>query len=126
MSALASSKAMRVMSQATQDPPTLSTPRSGMTLGARVSPFISMARASAWRPSCQFAIDSTAQAWALAHRVADEANDTRGAIDMAYRHVLGRAATKTEIAEASVVVKERGLLNVCWALFNSTEFLYVR
>jgi hypothetical protein len=66
------------------------------------------------------------QASALAHRVTREAKDTRDAIDMAYRHSLGRGATKAEIAEASAVVKERGLSSVCWALFNSTEFLYVR
>jgi hypothetical protein len=63
------------------------------------------------------------QAWALAHRAEGKAKDRREAIDLAYRHALGRPATKAEIADAS---SNTNLFSLCWALFNSTEFLYVR
>ena len=44
------------------------------------------------------------------------------AIECAYRLALGRAPTDAEMARA----KERELFSVCWALLNSTEFMYVR
>lgn len=66
------------------------------------------------------------QAYALAVRVGVETRTERESIDLAYRYALGRSATKKEIAEAAALVNERGLRAVCWALFNSTEFLYVR
>ncbi len=63
----------------------------------------------------------------LAERALKEANnDVSGAIQIAYRHALGRAATPAEAARALAAAQERGLPGVCWALLNSTEFVYVR
>ncbi len=52
--------------------------------------------------------------------------ETSSAIRSAYLLALGRAATVEETKCASVAAKERGLASVCWALLNSTEFVYVR
>ncbi len=63
----------------------------------------------------------------LAERALKEANnDVSGAIQIAYRHALGRAAMPAEAARALAAAQERGLPGVCWALLNSTEFVYVR
>ncbi len=48
------------------------------------------------------------------------------AVDHAYRLALGRAPTAPEQERALAAARERGLPNLCWALFNSTEFVYVR
>ena len=67
------------------------------------------------------------QAEHLAERALKEsAQDFPGAVQWAYRLVLGRAATRDESARAASVAKERGLSHVCWALLNSTEFVYVK
>jgi hypothetical protein len=67
------------------------------------------------------------QADQLAERALKEsAQDFPGAVQWAYRLALGRAATGEESARAASVAKERGLSHVCWALLNSTEFVYVR
>jgi hypothetical protein len=47
-------------------------------------------------------------------------------VQTAYRLALGRSATRPEAKRALAVAKKRGLANVCWALLNSTEFVYVR
>ncbi len=55
---------------------------------------------------------------------------TRGdmgrAVEYAYMRTLGRKPNVEEATRAIVAAKERSLKNVCWALLNSTEFLYVR
>ena len=67
------------------------------------------------------------QADTLAARALAEANgQLPKAIDAAYRRALGRPASKDEVTRAVVAAKERGLASVCWALLNSTEFIYVR
>jgi hypothetical protein len=67
------------------------------------------------------------QAVQLAERAMKEANDDlRAAVQTAYRLALGRAATPEESTRAAAAAKERGLSNVCWALLNSTEFVYVK
>ena len=67
------------------------------------------------------------QAGQLAERALKEsAQDLSGAVQSAYRLALGRAATREESARAAAAAKERGLSHVCWALLNSTEFVYVR
>jgi hypothetical protein len=67
------------------------------------------------------------QANKLAERVlGEEQNDTQRAIKAAYRYALGRLPQKDELNAATVAARERGLFNVCWALLNSTEFLYVQ
>lgn len=49
-----------------------------------------------------------------------------GAIQAVYRLVLGRSPEEDEVQRAAEAVRERGLPEFCWALLNSTEFLYVR
>jgi hypothetical protein len=39
---------------------------------------------------------------------------------------LGRAPTEAEASRATAAARDRGLSSVCWALLNSTEFVYVR
>ena len=52
--------------------------------------------------------------------------DLRLAIETAYLLSLGRPPREDEAKRAESVAIERGLTSVCWALFNSTEFIYVR
>ncbi len=67
------------------------------------------------------------QAAQLAERAMKEANnEVPGAIQSAYRLALGRAATPAEATRATAAAQERGLVSVCWALLNSTEFVYVQ
>ncbi len=53
-------------------------------------------------------------------------DDLHAAIESAYFLALGRAPAPDETARASAAANERGLTSVCWALLNSTEFMYVR
>ena len=63
----------------------------------------------------------------LAERVARErADDSRAAIDRAYRYALGRSATTEEMEQALALSAEHGLEPLCWVLLNTSEFLYVR
>jgi hypothetical protein len=63
----------------------------------------------------------------LAERALHEAaNDLPGAIHTAYRLALARPPTKAEGERALASARARSLTNVCWALLNSTEFVYVR
>ena len=67
------------------------------------------------------------QAAKLADRAMQAANnDIAEAVSAAYEFALGRKPNKVEIDRAIPAAKERGLASVCWALFNSTEFIYVR
>ncbi len=52
--------------------------------------------------------------------------DTVRAVDYAYQLTLGRKPTSEESARATAAAGERSLINVCWALLNSTEFIYVQ
>ncbi len=63
----------------------------------------------------------------LAERALTESQqDLPAAVQAAYRLALGRSATGSETKRALAAAKERGLTNLCWALLNSTEFIYVR
>ncbi len=63
----------------------------------------------------------------LAKRALKESeNDLPRAIQTAYRLTLGRTATEDESKRALAAARDRSLTNVCWALLNSTEFIYVR
>ncbi len=63
----------------------------------------------------------------FAERALQESNeDINRAIDYAYKLILGRGPNKEEAARAIVAVNEHDLKSVCWALLNSTEFIYVR
>ncbi len=67
------------------------------------------------------------QAGHLAERALQNANNNVSkAIEIAYRMALGRMPSDNEVQRATLVAKDRGLASVCWALFNSTEFIYVR
>ena len=63
----------------------------------------------------------------LAERVMGTAKgDVSLAIDYAYQLVLGRKPNATEAARAVAAATDRDLKSVCWALLNSTEFVYVQ
>ena len=63
----------------------------------------------------------------LAERAMKEsANDLPRAVHTAYRLALGRAPAEKEAERALAAARARSLTNVCWALLNSTEFVYVR
>ncbi|HKP36144.1 MAG TPA: DUF1553 domain-containing protein [Pyrinomonadaceae bacterium] len=67
------------------------------------------------------------QAGHLAEReLRETANDLPRAIRMVYRLALGRAPTPAETQRALAAARDRSLTNVCWALLNSTEFVYVQ
>jgi len=67
------------------------------------------------------------QATHLAERAMNVANqDLVTAIENVYRLALGRSPSLEEAERAIRASRERGLFSVCWALFNSTEFIYVR
>lgn len=67
------------------------------------------------------------QAAKLSERALREANnDSAAAVETAWRLVLGRNPTGSEKDRAAVAVANQGLKSVCWALLNSTEFIYVK
>ena len=67
------------------------------------------------------------QARMLSERaLADGQQDVSAAISTVYRRALGRRPTAEETLRAEKVAQERGLTSLCWALLNSTEFIYVR
>jgi len=49
-----------------------------------------------------------------------------GGVERAYLLAFNRAPTAIESRRAGEHVREYGLANLCWALLNSSEFLYVR
>lgn len=53
-------------------------------------------------------------------------NDLSTAVEFAYEFALSRKPNHEERQRALVAAQDRGLASVCWALFNSTEFVYVR
>jgi hypothetical protein len=62
----------------------------------------------------------------LASRVAWETKSPDAAIERAYKYVLGRAPTREEMLTMREHAQNYGMAHLCWALFNSTEFLYVQ
>lgn len=44
---------------------------------------------------------------------------------VAYLRALGRVPTPAELKTASALVRDHGLRELCWALMNSSEFLYL-
>jgi hypothetical protein len=63
----------------------------------------------------------------LSERAIQSANgDFENAIDFVYEFALSRKPNNEERQRARAAANERGLPSVCWALFNSTEFVYVR
>jgi hypothetical protein len=67
------------------------------------------------------------QAKGLAARASREAGLEIGdRVDRAYRLALGRLPNGHERQASVELARERGLDAVCWVLFNTSEFLYVR
>ncbi|MBC7966741.1 MAG: DUF1553 domain-containing protein, partial [Fuerstia sp.] len=67
------------------------------------------------------------QANHLAERAMKAAgDDVDGAIRVCYLLAVGREPTADETIRAATAARERGLNSACWALLNSTEFIYVR
>ena len=66
-------------------------------------------------------------ATSFASRVKREAGDDSSVqVVLAYRLALGRSPTEVERGRAVPVARDAGLKAVCWALFNSSEFAYVK
>lgn len=69
------------------------------------------------------------QARHLADRAAATAaapDDLPAAVRAAWRFAFGRLPAAEEEKRAVAAARDRGLASVCWALLNSTEFVYVR
>ena len=67
------------------------------------------------------------QSRCFAERLSKEAGKSLPAqIALAYRLAFGRFPTQSELTRSSVLVKEHRLENLCWALLNASEFLYLR
>jgi hypothetical protein len=67
------------------------------------------------------------QAKHFAGRVPREAgSEVAAQVAWAYRLALGRKPTPREAERAEKLVREHGLESLCWALLNSSEFLYLR
>jgi hypothetical protein len=66
------------------------------------------------------------QARSLALRVQAEAGpEVARQVDRAYHLTIGRQPSGREQGRASAVVREAGLAELAWVLFNSSEFLYL-
>ncbi|MFO0803050.1 MAG: DUF1553 domain-containing protein [Gemmataceae bacterium] len=66
------------------------------------------------------------QADKLAARIVAEKLDPAHEVNRAFEVVLGRPPNKIERAASLDVRGKHGLGTVCWALFNASEFLYLR
>jgi hypothetical protein len=63
----------------------------------------------------------------LRSRIEREAGEgSRAQVERAYSLVLGRKPSRAETERAALLLEEHGLESLAWALFNSSEFLYVR
>ena len=69
--------------------------------------------------------DALATAKALAARLTREADTESARVALAYRLVLGRNATPAEHARAAAFLAESPLSELCRALFNLNEFVYL-
>jgi hypothetical protein len=67
------------------------------------------------------------QAKHFAERLVKEAGeDAARQAERAYRIAYGREASDKELERAAALVKDHGAETLCWALLNSSEFLYLR
>ena len=66
------------------------------------------------------------QADRLAQRIKREADGQLAQVDQAYRLCLSRPLRSTESSSALSHVQKHGLASLCWVLFNSSEFVYMK
>ena len=67
------------------------------------------------------------QSRAFAARIIQDAGSAPSAqVTAAYTRAFGRPPTSTERTRALTHLKAHSLDSLCWALFNSSEFLYAR
>ena len=66
------------------------------------------------------------RAQGFAARLQREARDPDTRIRLAFQLALGREPASSELAESLELVRTGGLESLCWGLFNTSEFLYVR
>ncbi len=69
--------------------------------------------------------EAVAAAKALAERLTREAKTEDDRIDRAYRLSLGRAPSAKELERARAFLKDSPLSELCRALFNLNEFVYL-
>ena len=65
------------------------------------------------------------QAKVFAERLTKEGGDTGSQIRRAFLLAVGRAPQTDELANSAALVDQHGLETLCWALFNTSEFVYV-
>jgi hypothetical protein len=71
------------------------------------------------------AAEVMAAAKAMAERLGREADSTEGRIERAYRMALGRAPSSVERERAREFLRDSPLSELCRALFNVNEFVYL-
>ena len=71
------------------------------------------------------AAEATAAAKALADHLAKESASETERIERAYRLTLGRPPTATERERAAAFLRDSPLTELCRALFNLNEFVYL-
>jgi hypothetical protein len=64
------------------------------------------------------------QAMKLAQKLADQQPDVSLQVQRLYEMAYSRRPNENESALAMDVARQHGLATVCWAVFNSSEFLY--
>ena len=71
--------------------------------------------------------DSVVAARRLAEQIESQVGtDRRAAIELAYRHILSRKPTDTDLRDAEqFLTSDSGLADLCLALFNVNEFVYL-
>ncbi len=64
------------------------------------------------------------QSMKLAARLKEQQPDLQKQIELAYEFSYSRKPTAEELQAGLIVAKEHGLETLCWAIYNSSEFLY--
>lgn len=64
------------------------------------------------------------QSMKLAARLKEQQPDLQKQIELAYEFSYSRKPNVEELQAGLNVAKEHGLETLCWAIYNSSEFLY--
>ncbi len=64
------------------------------------------------------------QSMKLAARLKEQQPDLQKQIELAYEFAYSRMPSAEELQAGLIVAKEHGLETLCWAIYNSSEFLY--